>query len=162
MDYGFPTGGLVLSGNTLYGTAYFGGTNQSGTVFALNTDGTGFTKLHLFTGGEDGGQPQGGLILLGDNLFGTTESGGTSFYGTVFSIKLDGTGFRTLHSFTAVRTNAVGIYTNSDGAVPAGPLTLAGNTLYGTAQRGGSSGAPARFSASIPMARSLESCTVLR
>ena len=41
--------GLVLSGNTLYGTAYTGCSSGNGTVFAVNTDGTGFTNLHCFT-----------------------------------------------------------------------------------------------------------------
>jgi uncharacterized repeat protein (TIGR03803 family) len=40
---------LIISGNTLFGTASEGGTNGNGTVFAVNTDGTGFTNLHTFT-----------------------------------------------------------------------------------------------------------------
>src|SRR5713101_5375802 len=42
-----PLAGLILSGNTLYGTAagiLLG--CCTGTVFAVNTDGTAFTKLH--------------------------------------------------------------------------------------------------------------------
>ena len=48
-DGAYPTAGLILSGNTLYGTTQLGGTNGNGTVFAVNTDGTGFTALHTFT-----------------------------------------------------------------------------------------------------------------
>ena len=44
-----PYGGLILSGNTLYGTAQYGGSSGNGTVFAVNTDGTGFTNLYSFT-----------------------------------------------------------------------------------------------------------------
>src|ERR1039458_3863906 len=44
-----PYGGLVLSGNILYGTASEGGSSGNGTVFAVHTDGTGFTTLHAFT-----------------------------------------------------------------------------------------------------------------
>ena len=44
-----PEAGLILSGNTLYGTADAGGSSGNGTVFAVNTDGTGFTNLHSFT-----------------------------------------------------------------------------------------------------------------
>ena len=44
----FAFSGLILSGNTLYGTARSGGSSGNGTVFALNTDGTGFTNLHSF------------------------------------------------------------------------------------------------------------------
>jgi uncharacterized repeat protein (TIGR03803 family) len=48
-DGWFRVGGMILSGNTLYGTAGRGGTNSWGTVFAVSTDGTGFTTLHSFT-----------------------------------------------------------------------------------------------------------------
>jgi len=50
---------LILSGNTLYGTASRGGSYGSyggGTVFAVNTDGTGFTNLHSLTY-SDGANP---------------------------------------------------------------------------------------------------------
>jgi len=40
---------MILSGNTLYGTTELGSTNGNGTVFAVNTDGTGFTNLYTFT-----------------------------------------------------------------------------------------------------------------
>jgi uncharacterized repeat protein (TIGR03803 family) len=43
-----PYGGLILSGNTLYGTASGGGAGGNGTVFAVNTNGTGFRVLHSF------------------------------------------------------------------------------------------------------------------
>src|SRR5256885_1512530 len=49
--------GFVLSGNVLYGTAANGGSSMAGTVFRVNTDGTGFTTLHNFTGGNDGIYP---------------------------------------------------------------------------------------------------------
>src|SRR6266545_4495261 len=42
----YPYAGLILSGNVLYGTAIAGGSSDDGTVFAVNTDGTGFTTLH--------------------------------------------------------------------------------------------------------------------
>src|SRR6266853_38857 len=43
-DGGGPQAGLVLFANTLYGTASYGGNSGNGTVFAINTDGTGFTN----------------------------------------------------------------------------------------------------------------------
>ena len=42
-DGAFPYSGLVLLGNTLYGTTTQGGSGGVGTVFSVNTDGTGFT-----------------------------------------------------------------------------------------------------------------------
>jgi uncharacterized repeat protein (TIGR03803 family) len=80
-----PIAGLLLSGDTLYGTANSGGSSGLGTIFALRTDGTGFTTLHTFER-SDGANPHAELRLSGDTLYGTTGSGGTADSGTVFSI----------------------------------------------------------------------------
>ena len=141
-----PQARLLLSGNTLYGTAYHGGSSNAGTVFALKTNGAGFTNLHTFTGSSDGANPTAGLILLGNTLYGTASGGGSSGNGTVFSVKTNGTGFTTLHSFTATDPDTG---TNSDGAVPLGPLAIQGNTLYGTTSQGGSLGSGTLFSISF-------------
>ncbi|HAO79460.1 MAG TPA: hypothetical protein DCQ92_10895 [Verrucomicrobia subdivision 3 bacterium] len=140
-----PHGGLILSGNTLYGTAFYGGSSGYGTVFAVHTNGTGFTNLYGFTGGSDGSQPYAGLISSGNTLYGTAAYGGSSGNGTVFAVNADGTGFTSLYSFTTLNNS-----TNSDGANPLGGLILLGNTLYGTAAYGGSSGNGTVFSLFIP------------
>jgi uncharacterized repeat protein (TIGR03803 family) len=45
--------------------------------------------LHSFTGGDDGGNPQVGVVLGPDgNLYGTADSGGAQSAGVVFKIKL--------------------------------------------------------------------------
>jgi uncharacterized repeat protein (TIGR03803 family) len=143
-DGAYPSAGLILSNNTLYGTTQLGGTNGEGTVFAVNTDGTGFTVLHTFTAlinstNSDGAHPQAGLLQDGPYLYGTAESGGTNGNGTVFRLRTDGLYFTNLHNFTALSASFGG--TNSDGANPAAGLTLAGfTTLYGTAQSGGTNG----------------------
>jgi uncharacterized repeat protein (TIGR03803 family) len=139
-DGAFPDAGLILSGDTLYGTTGCGGSWGWGTVFAINTNGTGFTNLYSFTGGSDGAFPYAGLILSGNTLYGTAAWGGTNRTGTVFALNTDGTGFTALHVFTA--TNVPYIWpprstTNSDGAWPFASLILSGNTLYGTTQDGG-------------------------
>src|ERR1035437_3499689 len=149
-DGAYPYGGLILSGNILYGTAYGGGSSGNGTVFAVSTDGTGFANLHSFTAtsnytNSDGASPYAGLILSGSTLYGTAFQGGSSGDGTVFAVHTDGTGFTTLYSFTALNNS-----TNSDGANPDGGLILSGNTLYGTAGYGGSSGYGTVFSLSLP------------
>jgi uncharacterized repeat protein (TIGR03803 family) len=155
-DGAWPCGALVLSGNTLYGTASVGGQYGAGTLFAVNTDGTGFTTLHAFkaTGADssgfytnsDGACPYGALVLSGNTLYGSAYSGCSSGNGTVFAVNTDGTGFTNLHCFTASRTNSSGFCTNSDGASLFGTLMLSGNTLYGVAQSGGSSGNGTVFS----------------
>jgi uncharacterized repeat protein (TIGR03803 family) len=131
---------LLFVGNTLYGTASKGGDSGNGTVFALNPDGTGFVNLHSFNGGTDGALPQAGLIKFGVTLYGTAYGGGNTGNGAVFAVNSDGTGFTTLHSFTALRSSYLNTYTNGDGAHPYAGLTLSGNALYGTAANGGSRG----------------------
>src|SRR5213594_1943870 len=91
-----PVAGLIFRSNTLYGTANSGGSSGNGTVFRVNTDGTGFTNLYNFTTNSepfytnsDGATPYAGLILAGNTLFGTAESGGNSGQGTVFSLNTD-------------------------------------------------------------------------
>ena len=73
-----PCAGLVLAGNTLYGTVSSGGSAAEGSLFAVKTDGTGFTNLHSFTAtsgssfkNSDGAVPLARLILSGATLYGT-------------------------------------------------------------------------------------------
>lgn len=125
-----PYGALTLSGSKLYGMTYLGGSGLfRGTIFSMNTDGTGFSLLHSFLGGaSDGVGPAGSLTLLGSVLYGTTASGGTSNGGTLFRMATNGTGFSLLHSFSGG---------GSDGANPGGSLTLSGSKLYGMTSYGG-------------------------
>src|SRR6266516_3110727 len=139
IDEAGPSCGLILSGNTLYGTAEAGGSSGTGTAFKVNIDGTDFTTLYSFTGDSDGGRPYAGLILCGNTLYGTAECGGAfPGNGTVFALNTDGTAFTTLHTFTAVINSYPPTpYNNSDGANPYAGLILSGNALYGTARFGG-------------------------
>src|SRR5262245_3879469 len=129
-----PYGGLVLSGNTLYGVTEADevGGSGFGTVFKINTDGTGFTNLHVFKG-SDGANPYARLVLAGDTLYGTGTRGGSSGYGTVFKVNTDGTGFTNLYDFAGF-----------DGA-GGGSLSLSGNALYGETPGGGDSGVGTLF-----------------
>ena len=136
-----PHAGLVVSGGVLYGTTSAGGLlnannpSDSGVVFSINTDGTGFTNLYTFTGGTDGGDPEAGLVLSGDTLYGTTANGGPNGLngsGVVFSVKTDGTGFSTIHSFEANGAN--------DGAFPLAGLVMWNGYLYGTTSQRGPNG----------------------
>ena len=127
-DGGYPSAALIQSGNTLYGTASGEGTSNFGSIFAVNTDGSGFTILHSFTGGSDGAYPKGALIQVGNSLYGVAGAGGATNAGTIFSINTNGSGFTVLHSFTGY----------GDGSQPVGPLIVSGKTLYGVTAYGGS------------------------
>jgi uncharacterized repeat protein (TIGR03803 family) len=118
---------LALSGNTLYGTAAFGGSAGYGTVFKLDTGGTAFTTLYNFQN-TDGANPIN-VIVSGNTLYGTTGTGGSLGQGTLFALDLNSKVLTSLYSFTG----------GSDGANPYAGLIVSGNTLYGTAASGGGS-----------------------
>ena len=134
-----PMAGLILSGNTLFGTTKNGGSGAHGTVFKVNTDGSAFATLYSFTAftsgtNNDGANPLGSLVLSGNTLYGTTSAGGVANgFGSIFKVNTDGTGFATLHLF--------GVSGVSDPAYPMAGLALSGSTLYGTTEAGGGAGA---------------------
>jgi uncharacterized repeat protein (TIGR03803 family) len=132
-DGAFPISALVRDGvGNLYGTTTQGGSVGAGVVFKVDPSGTE-TVLHNFTGGTDGVDPVGGLLLdKGGNLYGTTSQGGSSNDGIVF--KIDPQGKETiLHTFTGSTT---------DGKYPTYTSLLmdAQGALYGVTQEGGSAG----------------------
>lgn len=128
-DGASPHQGLTLVGSTLYGITSAGTDNSLGSIFAINQDGSGFHLLHTFTDPSGGYIAEGKLVSDGLHLFGTTTAGGLGGGGgTIFSIDLDGSNFRLLHSF------APGL---GDGAAPEAGLTLVGSTLYGVTRQGG-------------------------
>ena len=131
-DGDFPNEGVILNGSTLYGTTFFGGTNDSGAVFAVGTDGSNYTNLYSFAGGtNDGAFPAGKLTLNGSTLYGITINGGTNDEGTVFAIKTDGSNYAVLHHFVG-GTN--------DGAFPQfGSLAIQNSVIYGATLNGGTS-----------------------
>ena len=139
-----------ITNYTLYGVTFFGGTNGNGpgtggygTVYKVNSDGSGFQTLHVFASGQNatnGYGPAGGLALSGSTLFGTTSGGGKYGTGTIFQINTNGTGFAVLKNFSAYGSDSAYNYTNSDGMAPEGRLILTGDTLYGTTLEGGTNG----------------------
>jgi hypothetical protein len=100
-DGGVPGAGVILdAAGNLYGTTAVGGNYSCNAGF---NDGCGLayklappatkggvwkeTVLHAFTGGSDGIQPEAALIFGKFGLlYGTTEAGGASGAGTVFSV----------------------------------------------------------------------------
>src|SRR5580693_3018911 len=65
-----PFGSLILSGNTLFGTAYLGGSHDSGCIFSIDTNGNNYKDLLDFNG-TNGINPNSPLTLSGGTLFGT-------------------------------------------------------------------------------------------
>jgi len=86
-----PNAGVVLdaSGN-VYGVTRYGGSSNSGTVFELVAPvGKGDYQEKILTSfdGTNGSTPYASLILDDSgNIYGTTTTGGSSNYGTVFEV----------------------------------------------------------------------------
>ena len=153
-DGGQPMAGLLLSGGTLYGTTYSGGSSGWGTVFSLGTAVSNFTLLKSFpapnppnvSGTNSGGyHPRAELELAAGRLYGMTPYGGTSSNGTVFAISTNGAYFAVLHNFSAMPLSPAGWGTNTDGANSYGNLVVLDNKLYGTTQYGGETGSGTIF-----------------
>ncbi len=132
-DGSYAQGGLIADGTTLYGMTPSGGSASNlGTVFKIQTNGTGYAVLHSFAGGNsDGRLPiYGSLVLVDATLFGMTQYGGSGDRGIIFCLGTDGTGFAIKHHFQGGE---------EDGEFPLASLTLDGSTLYGQTSGGGSS-----------------------
>lgn len=86
----------VFADGKLYGSAFAGGTNSTGTatsfgtLFSIARDGTGFAKLHSFDS-LSGSGPSSQLLQLSGTVFvGTTTGGGKCASGTLFSYSATG------------------------------------------------------------------------
>jgi uncharacterized repeat protein (TIGR03803 family) len=134
-DSGFPYGGLVADKkNNLYGTTYYSGAHDVGTVYRLSLrNGTWVeTGLYSFRGGSDGSSPISTLAFdKAGNLYGSASEGGaTCSCGTIF--ELSSVGGRAIYS-TPHRFQGM-----PDGAFPYDGMVMdsAGN-LYGATTHGG-------------------------
>jgi uncharacterized repeat protein (TIGR03803 family) len=134
-DGGEPNGNLIrdTAGN-LYGTALGGGDLSCpegfgfgcGVVFKFSPSGSE-TVLYAFALGTDGNAPDAGVVADSQgNLYGTTQSGGTSGHGAVFEVTSTGTE-TVLYNFTG----------GADGNFPTGVTLGPGGNLYGSTTSGG-------------------------
>jgi uncharacterized repeat protein (TIGR03803 family) len=133
---GYPATGVIRDhdGN-LYGTtngAYSdvggGGPHDAGLVFKIDSSGHE-TVLYRFTGGADGGTPNGLVRDAAGNLYGTASLGGASGAGVVFEIDVSGNE-TVLYSFSG----------GNDGGNPNAVIRDRNGNLYGTTGAGGASG----------------------
>jgi uncharacterized repeat protein (TIGR03803 family) len=131
-DGASPYGGLVADGaGNLYGTTYYGGSENLGSIFELEAK-RGYRErvLYSFKGGSDGAYSTSTLVFgKSANLYGTTSmGGGTCDCGTIFKLSPTSRKETVLHGFGA----------GPDGAYPYYGLTKdrSGN-FYGTTVAGG-------------------------
>lgn len=123
----YPSSSLISDGTFLYGMTGGGGALDLGTIFKIQYDGTGYTKLLDFAGTTNGSSPWGSLIFDGTFLYGMTRYGGINNKGTIFRIMPNGTGYFKLLDFAGA--------TNGDN--PYGSLLFDGTFLYGMTYAGG-------------------------
>ncbi len=118
--------GEVLVGldGRLYGTCFQGGNTNSGVIYAIDQDGSGFTVLHHFA------YPTGQIPLHG-----LIQDSNEIIYGcakNIFRINPDGTNYQQLHAFQSNEN-------------PGGELVLVGKYVYGCLTTGGSANKGAIF-----------------
>ncbi len=135
-----PLGSLVLGGTAFYGMTQYGA--GSGNIFSIGTGGGSYQNLVSFTnslsGTATGYDPLGSLILGGSTLYGMTNCS----FGNVFGVGTNGTSYQHLvPDFTGTGGTA-------SGEAPQGSLILAGTTLYGMTENGGTFGDGNIFSVS--------------
>jgi uncharacterized repeat protein (TIGR03803 family) len=106
--------GPIIVNNELFGTTYFGGTGAYGTVWKLDLSKLNAAANPIDAAGKNntlkiihnfnftnGAYPFAGLVYDGKFLYGSTQQGGYTgtSYGTVYRIKPDGTGFKSIMQF---------------------------------------------------------------
>jgi uncharacterized repeat protein (TIGR03803 family) len=132
-----PYSGLAVdSSGNLFGTTEGGGASSDGTVFEVTyNSSTGYsstiTTLASFSG-ANGSSPlyETPVVDGSDNVFGTTDGGGTSSDGTVFEVK---------HGSGAITTLAN--FNGTNGQNPwGGVIEDAQRNLFGTTISGGANG----------------------
>jgi uncharacterized repeat protein (TIGR03803 family) len=114
-----------------YGTTYYGGAFDYGSVFRIGPD--GFTTLHSFSHltGDTGSNPEAGLTRGRDgNLYGITAWGRGSVGGIIFSLDPSTGEVRPLYKLLGTP------YLQGSNAQSA-PIAASDGFLYGTTQWGG-------------------------
>jgi uncharacterized repeat protein (TIGR03803 family) len=149
-DAANPEADLVASGSGFLGTSAGGGSNGTGAVFAVQTNGNlalfcSFSGVNADTATNVGGASPGARVVQAGgtvSLFGAAAAGGLYANGTLFSVATNSGAVSVLHDFTLL-DSVTG--TNVDGATPCG-LVLSSGTLFGTTSAGGPGGSGTVFS----------------
>ncbi|MGA2902230.1 MAG: choice-of-anchor tandem repeat GloVer-containing protein [Candidatus Korobacteraceae bacterium] len=129
-------GGVVIDrSGDLYSVFALGGPYGYGAVYQLSPSGSGWTErtIYGFTGGSDGAQPMGGLILdSAGNLYGETTGRGNGGGGTLFELSPAGDGWTFYMLY--------GLSGSYGGGPSEKPILDAAGNLYDTAYGDGAYG----------------------
>ncbi len=134
-----PYASLAAESSSFLGTTVNGGEYNSGVIFSVTESGV-LKVLHSFEASVDGANPYAPLSLdTKGNVYGTARNGGTSGFGTLFTVTKGGA-LSILHTFSGV----------TDGANPVAGVLAIGSALYGAASLGGSNGDGTLFLLELP------------
>lgn len=144
---------LILVNNKLYGTTRQGGTENSGIIYSIDTNGSNHTILHNFFADDgDGIHPSSGLtlvqnvtiesVLYNNILYGVTISGGIFNCGAIYAYILDDNTYVQIYSFPSHINNVLGMN-------PMGFLNFHNGKLYGVASNGGENNGGTIYSINI-------------
>jgi uncharacterized repeat protein (TIGR03803 family) len=131
--------------NLLYGTTLEGGANNSGIIFSIGQDGTGYQVLMSFAKCS-GDESHSCFVVVNNLLYGMTAHGGDNDQGVIFSFNPAGPTPTPTATPSCTPANYQALYaflcSPPEGAESHGRLTLDpdGTTLYGMTREGGSMG----------------------
>lgn len=143
-DGGEPQGSLTFdSAGNLYGTTFYGGQRSNGgngVVYELSPSQGGWTEsvIHAFTGGLDGSDPGGGVVIdKAGNLYGTTSFGGANSLGVIYELTNGASGWTesTLHAFAG----------GDDGKFPTALIIDPSGNVFGATTEDGTMGGETVF-----------------
>ncbi|MDW3208462.1 MAG: MBG domain-containing protein [Reichenbachiella sp.] len=113
-----PWGSLIVADGYFWGTAAEGGVSDTGVVFKINTNGTGYTIVL----DEELDTPGAEIISVDGKIYGYA-TGGAHDYGIIFRVDHDGQNFESIHDFNGL-----------DGQLPDGKMTYDGSKLWGVCE----------------------------
>ena len=117
-----PTGLYAYNG-LLYGTTLTGGNSGYGSAYSFDPAKGKFTQLHSFGDvSGDGLYPPSGLVPFKGLLYGVTETGGSAYSGTIYSLDPVSGAETVLYNFTG----------KADGNYPFGALLPYKDALFGS------------------------------
>jgi uncharacterized repeat protein (TIGR03803 family) len=129
-----PSGSLLQSGQLLYGTTDYGGSNDWGTIFSYNTSTGALNTLYSFTNVSPAGYvPVGTPIMVGPTLYGYTAEGGSKTEGTIYSYNTNTGTESDAYSFGSGAAEDL----DANGENYGDALLQVGTSLYGLSTRGG-------------------------
>ena len=128
---------VQASDGTIFGVTAAGGANNSGTIFKVQPDGSGYQIVFSFPAGTSRTARYAFIQGRDGTLFGTlrgqNQTDGSQLSGALYRINPDGTGYAIIHIFAPTSAAAFG----TDGMDPGGGLVQgADGNLYGLTTSG--------------------------